>query len=223
MILPCCVKYCLGVKPTVGWVSRSIVNLIKFDIMRKNFIYLLVLAFMLSVGVESSAQNRGKRGAERAGDKKVCAESCAQRLSAKLMLDDATTAKFIPLYKEYMDALAACRMQRPEGQPTDAQRIENLKNRFEAQSKAAAVKQDYVGKFAKILTPRQVEQVMSGKAGMPSKGRMNGFNNKGRFAEKGDCGKKNGCLNSSCNKECGTMCGAPGRNGACADSAAVRK
>lgn len=182
-----------------------------------------IMAMMLAVGADASAQKRNKKSVECTGGNKVCAEACAQRLSAKLLLDDATAAKFEPLYKEYMEALAACRVQKPEGEPTDAARIENLENRFEAQAKAAAVKKTYVGKFAKILTPRQVEQVMSKKPGMPSNDKMKGGKGNARFAKKGDCRKDDGCRKGDCKKEHSGKCAANRPNGACADSAAVRK
>ena len=91
----------------------------------------------------------------------------AKRMEQRLMLDENTSAKFIPLYKEYLQALQSCR-QTPQkdgqkGELTDAQIKENLKKRLETQRAVVETKEKYLDKFSEILTARQLAEVF--KAG----------------------------------------------------------
>jgi hypothetical protein len=136
--------------------------------MRKNLFVFALLAFVFSFAVNGQEQKRKITPEQRI-------EFRAKRLSKELLLDEKTSAKFVTLYKEYVAALKAAHPAKPEkkGEPTDAQRIERLQKRYEAQAKIANVNKEYVGKFSKILTAPQVEKVMS----------ANGWQGKNRFAK----------------------------------------
>lgn len=136
--------------------------------MRKNLFVFALLAFVFSFAVNGQEQKR-----EITPEQRI--EFRAKRLSKELLLDEKTSAKFVTLYKEYVAALKAAHPAKPEkkGEPTDAQRIERLQKRYEAQAKIANVNKEYVGKFSKILTAPQVEKVMN----------ANGWQGKNRFAK----------------------------------------
>lgn len=136
--------------------------------MRKNLFVFALLAFVFSFAVNGQEQKR-----EITPEQRI--EFRAKRLSKELLLDEKTSAKFVTLYKEYVTALKAAHPAKPEkkGEPTDAQRIERLQKRYEAQAKIANVNKEYVGKFSKILTAPQVEKVMN----------ANGWQGKNRFAK----------------------------------------
>lgn len=155
--------------------------------MRRNVIYVIVLTLVMSVGLDAFAQKKDNRAALSAEQR---VEMTAKRLGEKLMLDEKTKEQFVPLYKEYMQELFKLRSEKSSSSPkrelTDAQRVENLKNRFAVQAKAAEIKEKYVDKFAKILTPRQVEKVMSGNGAMKQK--MGKQQKKAGKRDLGQCG-----------------------------------
>ena len=86
------------------------------------------------------------------------------RMQKSLMLDDETAAKFAPLYKEYLEALKACRTEMKQEKPqqrkaerTDAEIKKQLEERLAKQKKVVETKQTYLAKFEKILNARQLE------------------------------------------------------------------
>lgn len=102
------------------------------------------------------------------------------RMQNKLMLDDATAAKFAPVYKEYLQAKAECCKPCAKCEnPTDAQIKEKIEQRLDARQKALDVEKKYFKKLSTILNGRQLQQVFCNKKkGVWSKGK------------KGACGKK---------------------------------
>lgn len=126
--------------------------------MKRNVIYLTLISMLFAFSCNMSAQNKDVKK-QLSPEQRI--EIKAQRISKNLMLDDATAGKFIPLYKQYFEALAACRCDVQKGTLTDEQVIERLENRFDVQKKVAEVNKKYVSEFAKILTPRQVEKLFS--------------------------------------------------------------
>ncbi len=90
-------------------------------------------------------------------------EPTAKRVAAKLMLDENTTEKFVPLYQEYMQKLAECRTPRNDNAPqtelSDKEIDEEIKARFSAEEQRLDVQKTYYEKFKEILTMRQVRQL----------------------------------------------------------------
>lgn len=97
-----------------------------------------------------------------------------RRMQQRLLLDEATAAKFTPLYTEYLNALKECRKGCPDrkelkGQqptqpatpPTDQEIRDRIKARIQAQRERADIQAKYLDKFAKLLTARQLEIVFS--------------------------------------------------------------
>ena len=74
-------------------------------------------------------------------------EKRTERMQKKLELDDATAAKFAPIYKDYLKAKAECRSNCKKCEnPTEEQIKENISKRLEAQEKAAKVEKKYYKK-----------------------------------------------------------------------------
>lgn len=88
----------------------------------------------------------------------------AQRIADQLMLDDKTTAKFIPLYEAYQKELKEAGKKenkriRPQ-QMTDAQINEQIKEDFEQQQKRLDIQKKYYKKFSNVLTPKQTYELL---------------------------------------------------------------
>ena len=118
----------------------------------------LLLAMTMSLGL--SAQNVRKQA-----DPEKRIERRVEQLSKQLMLDDKTAARFAPLYKEYVAALRSCRVKPDKELKGDEAILDRLKARLTTREKTAATKQQYVDKFAKILTARQVSQLFEERDG----------------------------------------------------------
>lgn len=98
-------------------------------------------------------------------------EQHAIRLSQSLGLDDATTARFIPLYNQYRDEMQQARKKyhrvRPEKREdgkektplTDEQIKKNIENSFALSQSILDIRKSYYKEFLKILTPRQIQRM----------------------------------------------------------------
>lgn len=89
------------------------------------------------------------------------------------MLDDATTAKFIPVYQNYLKELRECRMMnraklraegtgvKPDPKPllTDAEVEQQIKGRFAQSRRILDVREKYYNEFRKILSPKQIMKI----------------------------------------------------------------
>ena len=74
----------------------------------------MAVCFALLAGGSLSAQNAGNAPRGRWNP-----EMMAKRMAGRLMLDDEVSAKFIPLYQEYMQKLAECRVQQKPWESKD--------------------------------------------------------------------------------------------------------
>lgn len=143
--------------------------------MRKMFI----TAFMaILVSGSLYAQNPVKEPKQ-----EMSTETIAKKKAFQLMLDDATTAKFVPLYQEYLDAMKANRESMKAGkgegrqekgekvQLTDEELDKMMTSRFEYQQKRLDTQKKYYNEFKKILTVRQAGSLFNfDRLGIP--GRM---------------------------------------------------
>lgn len=123
------------------------------------------LAFAMSV-LALSAQTPENQRKQLTPEQRV--EQQVERMEKQLLLDDETAAKFAPLYKEYIEALAQCRPAAPkekikprQEKLTDEAIDQRMQARFELQKKRLDVKETYYKKFKEILTMRQVEKIFA--------------------------------------------------------------
>ena len=161
--------------------------------MKRNVFYLTLLSLLFAFSSLVSAQEKKKSEAP-TPEKRI--EMKAQKISKKLMLDEAASAKFVPLYKEYVAALSKCHCAAPKdkgAKMTDEQIVESLEKRYEMQGKIADVKKEYVTKFAKILTPLQVKKLFSEDKGKMKFGKRPMHKGAKMKCEKGKCSPKKPC------------------------------
>ena len=108
------------------------------------------------------AQDNAGNRPQRKFDPEKMIEWQTKQMEKKLILDDETSAKFAPLYKEYLNAIRSCftnekTPQAPRKDLTDEERDQRMQNYFNVQKKVIETKQAYYDKFKKILNVKQVE------------------------------------------------------------------
>lgn len=112
----------------------------------------------------------------------------AERMAHRLMLSDAATAQFTPLYKEYLQEMANLRKDCPYAKQcpqtpqacgtacgiprgaacatadmSDAELEKFMEQRFDRQQKKLDIQKKYYKKLKSVLTPRQLQQVFCPK------------------------------------------------------------
>ncbi len=147
--------------------------------MRTNRLF-MALAFALVLG----GSNVFAQGNEPQDKKSPAPEQCkrptpeqmmdsqVKRMAKELLLDDATEAKFMSLYKEYLEALMGdkkmdkgdkkeCGEKEEPVELSDSEIIKAIEANFERQQKALDTKKKYFESFKKILNAQQLEKVFA--------------------------------------------------------------
>lgn len=138
--------------------------------MKKMF---LGAAFALMLVMPANAQrnqNAQKMSPEQAIEMKT------NRMAKRLMLDDATTAKFAPIYKEYLPELQGCMQNCPKaancpanGQKcaamTDADIEKCIEQRFDMQQQKLDIRKNYYKKLKSVLNMKQMQALFCALAG----------------------------------------------------------
>lgn len=180
---------------------------------------IMTLAIACMAVMPSMAQNNKVARLQLTPEQKT--EQKANALSDRMMLDDATKAKFVPMYKEYLNELNnACPknmdMKKPCSELTEKEISERIEKRFDMKQKRLDIEKKYYKKFKNVLNARQLQQIFCNKE--------KGMRKCGQFAPnislkknktqrcgqqnmrscKGSCqGNNNGCINNSCdNNKC---------------------
>ncbi len=146
------------------------------------------MASMLSLSAAAQEGKRDGKSAEQRIEKQVTA------MQKKLMLDDATAAKFAPLYKEYIAELRNCRPELAKGKNlSDEQIVANIEARMDAEQRMLDVQKRYFKKMSQILNAKQLQMVFS------KKGFGDSVKHAKKFAAKPDKGKMKGdCKMGDC-------------------------
>lgn len=103
-------------------------------------------------------------------------EMKANRAAKRLMLDDATTAKFAPIYKEYLTELQNCKKDCPKAKAcsagkgqcadmTDADIEKCMEQRMEMQQKKLDIRKTYYKKLKSVLNMKQMQALFCGQQG----------------------------------------------------------
>lgn len=135
--------------------------------MQKMNILLGALAFScaLTVNAQGRHQREGGQGGFSADQRQEMVQRQADQLVERMSLDDITAAWFVPLFKEYSEALMAVRK---ESMPTKDKSIDGLSDEdaeqvildfIAGEEKQAALKRDYYARFKERLTPQQLIKV----------------------------------------------------------------
>lgn len=133
-----------------------------------------LLSFMIVAALSVSslnvlAQNPEQPSKEKRMKEKPTPEQMMERhmlmMEKNLMMDDATAAKFKPLYQEYMKAMKECSpkvsKEANKGDLTDAEIEKNIQDKLDAKVKKAEVQQKYFQEFKKILNAKQLAKVFN--------------------------------------------------------------
>ena len=153
--------------------------------MKAKFLMILAAVVMISSAVCAQEKKQAPTPEQRI-------EKRVERMQKRLMLDDATAAKFAPIYKEYLQAKFAARpVCNKCDNPTDAQIKENIAKRLDAQEKAVDVEKKYYKKLSSILSGRQLQQIFC----KDNKKAAWGKNKKAPFGKHGKHGKQATCFN----------------------------
>lgn len=145
-------------------------------IMKANWMTML-LAVLLIGGQSVWAQHKpGKAERPRITPEQMMQKQ-SRRMAKALLLDDATAAKFMPVYENYLKELRECRMEgrkemagpaavkeeapAPEVKalPTDAEIEKQIKDGFARSRKMLDIREKYFDEFSKFLTPQQIQKI----------------------------------------------------------------
>lgn len=114
---------------------------------------LSMLLFTFSGNVSAQSETAAESNAQQQRIDRV-----VKSVERRLMLKDSETKKFASLYAKYVADIAEVTAKELKTNPTnDSERLARLKENFVVEEKSAEIKRKYVSKFAKILTPRQLE------------------------------------------------------------------
>ena len=78
--------------------------------MKMKFIYVVLAALLLGGQMTLSAQNRDNKEKKQRPTQEQMMQMQTNQIVKTLMLDDATAAKFTPVYEKYLKELRECRM-----------------------------------------------------------------------------------------------------------------
>ncbi len=135
----------------------------------KTRLFFLAAAFVTVITANAQKNDNARQMRERPSAEQMT-ELRAKKMSETLLLDDKTSEKFIPLYKQYFTELQAVRperrMKRDGNNPkeakqemTEEQIAERIKESFANERKALDIKEKYYKDFSKILNQKQIEKM----------------------------------------------------------------
>lgn len=123
---------------------------------------------ILAIGFTANAQEVQKRiSHQRMSVEKMDSLQC-QRMVNELMLNDATVAKFTPLYMNYLteirnvwgrDRKVEKRNFGEKKEKTDAEILKSIEDRFAKGQKILDIRTKYYKEFKHFLTAKQVEKI----------------------------------------------------------------
>ena len=157
---------------------------------------LVIGAIMMTANAQNPAGDNNGRPRENKERQMLTPEQRAERkadhISAKLMLDDATSAQFKSIYKDYEAEKAEVnkkylpnRPERVDGEKPEKKELSDneleskMKNGFAHRKAILDIEEKYYGKFRTILNPRQVAMVYK------TDGRGKGFGKGKQYSGKG--------------------------------------
>lgn len=152
-------------------------------------IRILMAAVFVAISSFATAQEKKENGRP---TPEQMIEWRVKKAEKGLMLDDAKSAQFASIYKEYLLEKAKCRPEIVRGKElTDADIKKNIKSRMDAKQKSLDIDKKYFGKLEKILNAKQLHKIFSNKGDAPRMGKR-GFAKRmksGDKAMKGDASR----------------------------------
>ena len=144
--------------------------------MKTKFIYVILAVLLMGSQMTLSAQNTDNKQKKQRPTPEQMVQMQTKQIVKTLMLDDATAAKFTPVYEKYLKELRECRMmthkartEKTKGQGTDAKKerpsmtddeiATMLRNQFTQSRKMLDVREKYYNEFSKILSQKQILKI----------------------------------------------------------------
>lgn len=140
----------------------------------RKFLMVLAVIFMGSQVALFAQEKKEARPERKQFNKEQMQEMQCNQIIKGLALDDATAAKFTPVYKQYMEEMRATRTmgsrrnpanrtvadkQTPKPVPTDAEVEQAIKSRFAQSRKILDIREKYYNEFRKFLSPKQIQKM----------------------------------------------------------------
>ena len=148
--------------------------------MKKIITIIVGISLCLSAMAQPQYAKKRVQKENKTVNKEELVEKKCKAVVEKLKLDEATSAKFIPLYKEYLNELSS-RFEMKNEELNDADIDKKVKEGFGKTRKMIDIREKYYNEFRKFLTPEQAKMVLNGRDG---KGMRAGKNMKGEKGEK---------------------------------------
>ena len=144
--------------------------------MKTKFIYVILAVLLMGSQMTLSAQNSDNKERKQRPTQQQMMQMQVDQMVKTLMLDDATAAKFTPVYEKYLKELRECRMmnQKPRTEKakatdanakkerpsmTDDEIATMLRNQFTQSRKMLDVREKYYNEFSKILSQKQILKI----------------------------------------------------------------
>ena len=140
----------------------------------------VLMALFLGSQMTLSAQNEENKERKQRPTPEQMMQMQTNQMVRALMLDDATAAKFTPIYEKYLKELRECRMmnfkprarkdadqgteantakETPKPVMTDAEIAKMLKDQFAQSRKMLDIREKYYNEFSKILSQKQIMKI----------------------------------------------------------------
>ncbi|WP_303010629.1 hypothetical protein [uncultured Bacteroides sp.] len=146
--------------------------------MKMRFVYVILAALLMGSQMSLSAQNKERKEKRQRPTPEQMVRIQTDQMVRTLMLDDATAAKFTPVYEKYLKELRECRMmnhkpktekaqgtktvakeEAPKSVMTDDEIAAMLKNQFTQSRKMLDIREKYYNEFSKILSQKQIMKI----------------------------------------------------------------
>ena len=144
--------------------------------MKTKFIYVIMAVLLMGSQMTLSAQNTDNKQKKQRPTQQQMMQMQVDQMVKTLMLDDATAAKFTPVYEKYLKELRECRMMnhKPRTEKanatdanakkerpamTDDEIATMLRNQFTQSRKMLDVREKYYNEFSKILSQKQILKI----------------------------------------------------------------
>lgn len=146
--------------------------------MKTKFIYVILAVLLMGSQMTLSAQNTDNKQKKQRPTPEQMVQMQTKQIVNTLMLDDATAAKFTPVYEKYLKELRECRMmthkartEKTKAQGTDANAKKErpsmtddeiatmLRNQFTQSRKMLDIREKYYNEFSKILSQKQILKI----------------------------------------------------------------
>ena len=146
--------------------------------MKTKFIYVIMAVLLMGSQMTLSAQNTDNKQKKQRPTPEQMVQMQTKQIVNTLMLDDATAAKFTPVYEKYLKELRECRMmthkartEKTKAQGTDVNAKKErpsmtddeiatmLRNQFTQSRKMLDIREKYYNEFSKILSQKQILKI----------------------------------------------------------------